>query len=120
MTKKWADIRERMTSVQKKKSQIYREEMIQQMPLEGVREARNFTQTNLAGVLRVSQGSISKVERRTDMYISTLRSYLRAMGGDLQIRAIFPDGEVQINQFQELKDHKAKPATRRRKTKAAQ
>jgi len=36
------------------------------------------------------------------MYISTLRSYVEAMGGDLQIRAVFPDGEVQIKQFQDV------------------
>jgi hypothetical protein len=51
----------------------------------------------------VSQGSVSKVERRTDMYISTLRSYVRAIGGDLQIRAIFPEGDVVIDQFENLK-----------------
>jgi hypothetical protein len=43
--------------------------------------------------------SISKLERRADMYISTLRDFVRAMGGDLEITARFPDGEVRINQF---------------------
>jgi|ERR1035441_3438505 DNA-binding XRE family transcriptional regulator len=67
-----------------------------------LREARSMTQTQLAEVLKISQGAVSRVESRTDMYISTLRSYVRAMGGDVQIRAIFPDGEVIINQFQDL------------------
>jgi transcriptional regulator with XRE-family HTH domain len=119
MAKKWAAVREKMTRAQKTKSRIYREEMIRQLPLEGVREARNFTQTNLAGVLKVSQGSISKVERRADMYISTLRSYIRAMGGDLQIRAVFPDGEVQINQFQELVADEKAPVRVKRKLKVS-
>ncbi|HEX9200484.1 MAG TPA: XRE family transcriptional regulator [Acidobacteriaceae bacterium] len=70
--------------------------------MDELREARSLTQTQLAQVLKVSQGAVSKVERRADMYISTLRSYVRAMGGDMQIRAIFPDGEVIINQFQDL------------------
>jgi len=52
------------------------------MPLDGLRDARDLTQTQLAQVLHVSQGAVSKVERRTDMYISTLRSYVRAIGGD--------------------------------------
>jgi len=40
------------------------------------------------------------MEKRTDMYLSTLRSYIKAMGGDLQIKDVFPEGEVQIEQFQ--------------------
>jgi len=72
------------------------------MRLDGVREAREMTQVQLAEILHVSQGAVSKVERRADMYISTLRSYVRAMGGDMQIRAVFPDGEVIINQFSDL------------------
>src|ERR1035438_7790972 len=61
-----------------------------------LREARSMTQVQLAEVLKISQGAVSRVESRTDMYISTLCSYVRAMGGDVQIRAIFPDGEVII------------------------
>jgi hypothetical protein len=53
-------------------------------------------------MLRSKEGAVSKVERRADMYISTLRSYVRAMGGDMQIRAIFPECEVIINQFHDL------------------
>jgi transcriptional regulator with XRE-family HTH domain len=77
-------------------------EAIKAMPLDELREARELTQNQLAQSLRVSQGAVSKVERRTDMYISTLRSYIYAMGGDLQIRAVFPDGEVVINQFADI------------------
>jgi DNA-binding XRE family transcriptional regulator len=73
------------------------------MALDKVRTARDLTQAQLAQVLNVSQGAVSKVERRTDMYISTLRSYVTAMGGDLQIRAVFPEGVVLINQFEDLK-----------------
>jgi hypothetical protein len=77
---------------------------LREMALDELRSARQLTQTGLANILGVDQGSISKLERRTDMYISTLRSYVEAMGGDLQIRAIFPDGEVQIKQFQDVAD----------------
>ena len=77
---------------------------LREMALDELRSARQLTQTGLANILGVDQGSISKLERRTDMYISTLRSYVEAMGGDLQIRAVFPDGEVQIKQFQDVAD----------------
>jgi len=78
------------------------QETLRAMPLEELRAARELTQTQLAQVLQVSQGAVSKVERRADMYISTLRGYIRAIGGDLQIRAVFPEGEVLINQFEEI------------------
>ena len=74
---------------------------IKEMALDELRTAREFTQAELSQVLKVDQGSISKLERRTDMYIGTLRRYIEAMGGSLQIRAVFPDGEVQIKQFQD-------------------
>jgi hypothetical protein len=46
------------------------------------------------------------------MYISTLRSYVRAIGGDLQIRAIFPEGEVLIDQFEDLNSNSARRSAR--------
>jgi len=45
---------------------------------------------------------VSKIENRTDMYASTLRNFIKAMGGDLEIIAKFPDGSVQINQFRSI------------------
>src|SRR5580658_7771053 len=69
------------------------------MTLHQLREARNLTQVNLAKVLNVNQGAVSRMEKRTDMYVSTLRSYIQAMGGQLQVKAIFPEGEVEIEQF---------------------
>jgi len=45
------------------------------------------------------------------MYISTLRSYVRAIGGDLQIRAVFPEGDVLIDQFEDLKSDNKSPAS---------
>jgi hypothetical protein len=50
----------------------------------------------------MGQGDVSKLERRADMYVSTLASYLQAVGADLEIRAVFPDGRaVKITQFSE-------------------
>ena len=72
-------------------------EELRNMPLHQLRNAREMTQTRLAEVLEMAQGNISKLEKRTDMYLSTLRSYVEAMGGSLEIRAVFPDGEVRID-----------------------
>jgi hypothetical protein len=56
----------------------------------------------LAEALSIQQPAIAKMERRTDMYISTLRSHIEAMGGELEIIAKFPDGVVKINNFSQL------------------
>ena len=77
-------------------------EELAKMPLHQLRNAREMTQTRLAEVLEMDQGNISKLEKRTDMYLSTLRSYIEAMGGVLEIRAVFPDGEVRIELLNKL------------------
>ena len=73
-----------------------------EMPLNELRQARGLSQEMLAEALHIQQPAIAKMERRTDMYISTLRSHIKAMGGELEITARFPDGEVKITNFSEL------------------
>ena len=67
-----------------------------------LRQARGLSQKMLADVLHVQQPSIAKIEKRTDMYISTLRSHIEAMGGQLEVVARFPDGAVKISNFSDL------------------
>ena len=76
--------------------------MLKEMALQELRQARQMSQEHLAELLATKQANISRLERRTDMYISTLRSYIEAMGGRLDIIASFPDGRVNINQFEEI------------------
>jgi DNA-binding transcriptional regulator YiaG len=78
-------------------------ESLEHMSLEQLRAARELTQEHLAALLGIKQASISKMERRTDMYIGTLSRFIEAMGGQLEIRACFPDGSVRITQFSEKK-----------------
>jgi hypothetical protein len=52
-------------------------------------------------VLTIEQGFVGALERGTDIYICTLRRNIEAMGGSLQIRAIFPHGKIQVSQFQD-------------------
>jgi transcriptional regulator with XRE-family HTH domain len=58
-----------------------------------------MTQQELAETLNVDQSAVSKLEHRTDMYVSTLRRCIAAMGAEREIRAIFPEGCVRIGQF---------------------
>ena len=85
-------------------------QMIREMPLDELRSALNLTQVHLAELLSVKQSSISKLERRSDMYISTLRRIIEAMGGQLEIRAILPTGVVRINQFGQVRNPRLIPA----------
>ena len=73
-----------------------------ELPLHELRQARGLSQQQLADLLQVQQPSIAKLERRTDMYISTLRSHIEAMGGQLDIVARFPEGVVRISNFADL------------------
>jgi transcriptional regulator with XRE-family HTH domain len=77
-------------------------ETIAAMPLDELRRARQMTQARLAESLGVNQGEVSKIEHRTDLYLSTLTKYVEALGGTLEIRAVFRDREVRITQFEEL------------------
>jgi predicted transcriptional regulator len=81
--------------------------MLDEMPLNELRQARGLSQKMLADVLHVQQPSIAKMERRTDMYISTLRSHIEAMGAQLEVVARFPDGVVRISNFADLSDPSA-------------
>ncbi|MEH1783717.1 MAG: XRE family transcriptional regulator [Nostoc sp.] len=81
------------------------------MTLRDVRKARELTQERMAELLGIRQDSISKLEKRTDLLLSTLRSYLNAMGGSLQLIVEFPDRPpVVITGLAELdeKEEKAK------------
>ncbi len=72
------------------------------MPLQELRAARKLTQEELAKTLNVNQAAVSKLARRADMYVSTLREFVRAMGGEFEITARFPAGAVRINQFEDV------------------
>lgn len=56
---------------------------------------------------RIKQPAIAKIERRADMYVRTLRGVIKAMGGDMEILAVFPEGRVTIKQFRELRPQAA-------------
>ena len=91
-----------MSPESRARSDALYKDLLAEMPLHELREAKAMSQVKLAESLHVNQAAISKMEHRTDMYISTLRNYIRAMGGDLEIVAKFPDGTVKITNFASL------------------
>lgn len=78
------------------------EESLAAMHLEEIRKANELTQLQLGKVLGVHQSEVSKIEHRSDICISTLAEYIEALDGKLEIRPIFQDREVRINQFEGL------------------
>ena len=102
MAKPYRILREKMRPEVRESAARKTQELLAELPLQELRHARHLSQEQLVNVLHVKQAAISKMERRTDMYVSTLRSFIKAMGGDLKIVAQFPDGEVYINQFEEV------------------
>ena len=77
-------------------------ELLAEMPLHELRRARALTQQDLAKKLKVNQPAVSKIEQRADVYVSSLRAYIEAVGGKLKIVAEFPHGEVAITNFSQL------------------
>ena len=102
MAKKFAELRAKMSPEARAQAEEKANAMLAEMPLNELRQARGLSQKMLAEVLHVQQPSIAKIEKRTDMYISTLRSHIEAMGGQLEVVAKFPDGAVKISNFSEL------------------
>lgn len=102
MAKKFTELRAGMGQAAREKADGMARQMLAEMPLNELRQARGLSQKMLAEVLQVQQPSIAKIEKRTDMYLSTLRSYIEAMGGELEVIGRFPDGSVKINNFSDL------------------
>ena len=98
-TKKWADLysripEQRRTAIEKRTNDAAKE-----LPLHRLREARRFTQKQIAEAMQIDQSRVSKIERRTDVYVSTLRNFVEALGGELELVAKFPDGRVKISKL---------------------
>ncbi len=74
------------------------------MTLAELRKAFSRTQDTLAKNLNVKQAEISKIENRADMLMSTLRNFVQIMGGELDVRAVFPDCVFEMNPFSSLAD----------------
>ena len=104
MTKNFKGLQAKMSREARVRSEEAAEKMISEMGLAELRQAMDLTQESLADTLHVKQASISKMERRSDMYISTLSKIIEAMGGELQIVANMPNGKVQIRQFTKIRE----------------
>ncbi|MFN9615230.1 MAG: XRE family transcriptional regulator, partial [Dolichospermum sp.] len=108
---KLSDIMAQLPPEQREKIEARAQELIlENMTLEDMRKARKLTQESMAELLGIRQDSVSRLEKRADLLLSTLRSYVKAMGGDLKLVAEFPDRpSVIISALGELEDEDSIP-----------
>ncbi|HEV2107270.1 MAG TPA: XRE family transcriptional regulator [Thermomicrobiales bacterium] len=62
--------------------------------LADIRTGRGLTQRDVAQAMNVSQANVSRVEHQEDLYLSTLRGYISALGGNLELTAVFPERRI--------------------------
>ncbi len=99
MAKPFRRLLSKLPKEHRERIEAQKREILKEVNLRELRHALELTQEQLAETLRINQAAVSKMETQSDMFISTLRRILRAMGADLKIVATFRDGEVIIDQF---------------------
>ena len=121
MTVRLEEILNEMSEV--RRAQIYKraDEIRQEINLREMRRLRKVTQTRLSKKLKIGQEGVSRIEKRTDLYLSTLRSYVEGLGGKLSLTVEFPDrAPVILSGFGEGSEtsKSRKQTAKRRKTPA--
>jgi hypothetical protein len=86
------DVLKKLTRRERKAIEARRQELLAEyMTLQDLRKARELTQQRMAELLGIKQANVSRIEKRSDLLLSTLGSYVAAMGGRLRLVAEFPD-----------------------------
>jgi len=120
MAKSFNDLRRKMTPERRQRNAAEANRMLLELTLQELRQGvTTLSQEDVADLLKVTQGYVSKLERQNDMLLSNLYAYVQALGGEVEIRAKFPDQEVQITQFGEIDKLKAALAPRRTRKRTA-
>lgn len=96
MAKKFTELRRGMSEERRARNAEKTAAIIAAMDLAELRGAMELTQEQLAERLEISQSNVSRLENRTDMLVSTLRQVVEALGGELHLEAVFPDGGVRL------------------------
>jgi transcriptional regulator with XRE-family HTH domain len=120
MAKSFNELRRTMSPERRRRNAAEADRMLLEMTLQELRQdISKFSQEDIAEMLHVTQGYVSKLERQNDMLLSNLYSYVEALGGEVEIRAKFPNQEVRITQFRELEKLKAALAPTAKRKKSA-
>ena len=101
MAKNFRELELRMDPDARNRAQTRARELIGEMLLSELRKSAGMTQEELAAVLGVKQPNLSRLESQDDMQVSTLRRLVEALGGQLEIVARLPEGDVRLSQFRD-------------------
>jgi hypothetical protein len=100
MAKPLSELRKKMSHEVQAAARAKAVSIVAEMSLAETRKLRGQSQLSVARILNIAQPNISQIENRPDTMVSSLAAYIEALGGTLEIRAKFPDGqEVEITQF---------------------
>ena len=101
MAKSFKTLRDKMSPQAQKRSKNLADELRTDIHLAELRNVLGISQDELGQLLKRRQAAISRLERRSDMHVSTLREFVKALGGRLELIASFPDGSYHIKQFEQ-------------------
>lgn len=95
-TTTWKDLNHKVSP--ERREEIKREAIaeLDRMGFAALRKARQQTQVELADKLGIDQAGVSAIENRSDLLLSTLSKYVRALGGSVEIRAVFPEASFNL------------------------
>ena len=96
MAKKFSELRAKMSPAARAESTEIAAALRKEMPLHQLRRALKLSQEQVAEELGITQAAVSRLEHRPDLFVSTLRRFVEAMGGELEIRVRFPTGTVTL------------------------
>lgn len=97
-TKSFRELRARIDADPRRRERVeaQTQALLAVVKLAELREARQATQQELAKALEMTQANVSRIEHEDDIYLSTLRRYVEALGGQLEVHAVFPDETVKV------------------------
>ena len=95
-TRKWSDIKNKMVPDRRARVEEATRQELLAMDLRELRVEAGKTQTEVAEVAAMTQAELSKFERRDDHLISTLRRYVEALGGELEVVAVFDNKRIAL------------------------
>lgn len=99
MAKNFTELENKMPPESLARAKVRAKEMLAEMLLAEIRKNVGLTQEDLAAQLGIKQPTLSKLESQDDMQISTLQRIVRALGGELELIAHLPGGDIRIRQF---------------------
>jgi hypothetical protein len=110
MSTKWNDLKHKSTPEVRANLQREAHAELDRIGFHKLRQARQQTQVAVAERLKVGQGAVSRMEKQSDFLLSTLREYVGALGGQLELRVMFPDADFVIETLAPAASAKKRPA----------